>query len=136
MDFKDEAFEKKMVAYIVAQLYANKGMNDKNGQYLFISHLVILSVSKISSSKANFLSNMTLFIETLGDEVKKSIGVFWMNSRQKEFMQRAVDIVDDLDYLFEDSVEIPKREKIEILSTIFESFYAKLWEKVDRDENN
>ena len=59
-----------------------------------------------------------------------------MNSRQKEFMQRAVDIVDDLDYLFEDSIEIPKREKIEILSTIFESFYAKLWEKVDRDENN
>lgn len=76
MDFKDEAFEEKMVAYIVAQLYANKGMNDRNGQYLFISHLVILSVSKISSSKANFLSNMTLFIETLGDEVKKSIGVF------------------------------------------------------------
>ena len=59
-----------------------------------------------------------------------------MNSRQIEFMQRAVDIVDDLDYLFEDSIEIPKREKIEILSTIFESFYAKLWEKVDRDENN
>ena len=59
-----------------------------------------------------------------------------MDSRQKEFMQRAVDIVDDLDYLFEDSIEIPKREKIEILSTIFESFYAKLWEKVDRDENN
>ena len=76
MDFKDEAFEKKMVAYIVAQLYANKVMNDRDGQYLFISHLVILSVSKISSSKTNFLSNMTLFIETLSDEVKKSIGVF------------------------------------------------------------
>lgn len=59
-----------------------------------------------------------------------------MNSRQKEFTKRAIEIVDDLDFLFDYSIEIPKKVKIEILSTIFESFYAKLWEKTEQDENN